>query len=97
MLKLRLTRLGRKKQPVYRIVAMEALGKRDGKAVAYLGTFNPLFAENQVKVNEEEVLKFLSNGAQPTQTVKSLLVKTGTWAKFEERNNQFTELLQWKH
>ena len=84
MVKLRLTRLGRKKAPFYRVSAMEALGKRDGKAIAYLGTYNPLVAENQVKLNEEEVLRFLSNGAQPTETVKSLLVKAGVWAKFEE-------------
>ena len=58
MVKLRLTRLGRKKAPFYRVAAMEALGKRDGKAVAYLGTYNPLVAENQVKLNEEEVLRF---------------------------------------
>ena len=84
MVKLRLTRLGRKKAPFYRVAAMEALGKRDGKAIAYLGTYNPLVAENQVKLNEDEVLRFLSNGAQPTETVKSLLVKAGVWAKFEE-------------
>ncbi|WP_068268403.1 30S ribosomal protein S16 [Caviibacter abscessus] len=84
MVKLRLTRLGRKKVPFYRIVAMEALGKRDGKAIAYLGTYNPLIEENQVKLKEKEVLRFLGNGAQPTETVKSLLVKTGVWAKFEE-------------
>ena len=84
MVKLRLTRLGRKKAPFYRVAAMEALGKRDGKAIAYLGTYNPLVSENQVKLNEEEVLRFLSNGAQPTKTVKSLLVKAGVWAKFEE-------------
>lgn len=84
MLKLRLTRLGRKKQPVYRIAAMEALGKRDGKAVSYIGTYNPLISENQIKINEELALKFLSNGAQPTETVKSLLVKSGIWEKFLE-------------
>lgn len=84
MLKLRLTRLGRRKQPFYRIAAMEALGKRDGKAVAYIGTYNPLVSENQVKINEELTLKFLSNGAQPTETVKSLLVKEGIWDKFLE-------------
>lgn len=83
MLKLRLTRLGRKKLPFYRIAAMEALGKRDGKAVAYLGTYNPLVSENQVKIKEEEVLRFLMNGAQPTETVKSILVKEGIWEKFE--------------
>lgn len=83
MLKLRLTRLGRKKVPFYRIAAMEALGKRDGKAVAYLGTYNPLVTENQVKLKEEEILKFLKNGAQPTETVKSILKKEGLWEKFE--------------
>lgn len=84
MVKLRLTRLGRRKTPFYRIVAMEALGKRDGKAIAYLGTYNPLVEENQVQLKEEEVLRFLSNGAQPTETVKSILTKSGVWAKFEE-------------
>ena len=67
MLKLRLTRLGRKKVPFYRIAAMEALSRRDGKAVAYLGTFNPLAEEGkQVVLKEEEILKYLSHGAQPT-------------------------------
>ena len=85
MLKLRLTRLGRKKVPFYRIAAMEALSKRDGKAVAYLGTYNPLAEEgNQVVLKEEEILKFLSNCAQPTETVKSILTKAGVWAKFQE-------------
>ena len=85
MLKLRLTRLGRKKVPFYRIAAMEALSKRDGKAVAYLGTFNPLAEEEkQVVLKEEEILKYLSYGAQPTETVKSILTKAGVWAKFQE-------------
>ena len=85
MLKLRLTRLGRKKVPFYRIAAMEALSRRDGKAVAYLGTFNPLAEEEkQVVLKEEEILKYLSYGAQPTETVKSILTKAGVWAKFQE-------------
>ncbi len=85
MLKLRLTRLGRKKVPFYRIAAMEALTRRDGKAVAYLGTYNPLAEEGkQVVLKEEEILKYLSDGAQPTETVKSILTKTGVWAKFQE-------------
>ena len=76
MLKLRLTRLGRKKVPFYRIAAMEALSRRDGKAVAYLGTFNPLAEEGkQVVLKEEEILRYLSNGAQPTETVKSIFKK----------------------
>ena len=85
MLKLRLTRLGRKKVPFYRIAAMEALSRRDGKAVAYLGTFNPLSEEEkQVVLKEEEILRYLSNGAQPTETVKSILTKAGIWEKFQE-------------
>ena len=85
MLKLRLARLGRKKVPFYRIAAMEALSRRDGKAVAYLGTFNPLAEEEkQVVLKEEEILKYLSYGAQPTETVKSILTKAGVWAKFQE-------------
>ena len=85
MVKLRLTRLGRKRVPFYRIAAMEALSRRDGKAVAYLGTFNPLAEEEkQVVLKEEEILKYLSYGAQPTETVKSILTKAGVWAKFQE-------------
>ena len=84
MLKLRLTRLGRKKVPFYRIAAMEALTQRDGKAVAYLGTYNPLAEEGkQVVLKEEEILKFLGNGAQPTETVRSILDKEGIWEKFQ--------------
>ncbi|NME35731.1 MULTISPECIES: 30S ribosomal protein S16 [Fusobacterium] len=83
MLKLRLTRLGSTKRPVYRLAAMENLSKRDGKAVAYLGNYYPL-EDSKVELKEEEILNFLKNGAQPTRTVKSLLVKAGVWAKFEE-------------
>ena len=85
MLKLRLTRLGRKKVPFYRIAAMENLSKRDGKAVAYLGTYNPLAEDDkQVILKEEEILKYLTNGAQPTDTVRSILTKAGVWEKFQE-------------
>lgn len=83
MLKLRLTRMGSKQRPVYRIAAMEALSKRDGKAVAYLGNYFPL-EDSKVVLKEEEIVKFLMNGAQPTRTVKSILDKAGVWAKFEE-------------
>lgn len=81
MLKIRLTRLGRKKVPFYRIAVMEALVSRNGKAVAYVGTYNPLVEENQVKLNEELILKYLANGAQPTETVKNILIKENVWQK----------------
>ena len=78
MVKLRLTRLGRKKVPFYRIAAMEALTARDGKAIAYVGTYNPLVeADKQVTLDEEKIMKLLQNGAQPTETVKNLFKKNG--------------------
>lgn len=90
MLKLRLTRLGRKKVPFYRIAAMENLSKRDGKAVAYLGTYNPLAEDDkQVVLKEEEILKYLTNGAQPTETVRSILTKAGVWEKFQETKKKY--------
>lgn len=84
MVKLRLTRLGRKKVPVYRIAAMECLSKRDGKAIAYLGTYNPLVDPAEITIKDEEkLLTLLLNGAQPTLTVKALLKKAGVLEKFE--------------
>ncbi len=82
MLKIRLTRLGATKRPVYRLVAMEALTRRDGKPLCYLGNYFPL-EDSKVTLDEAEILRLLGNGAQPTRTVKSLLVKAGVWAKFE--------------
>ncbi len=85
MVKLRLTRLGRKKVPFYRIAAMEVLTQRDGKAIAYVGTYNPLAEDGkQVTLDEEKIMTLLQNGAQPTETVKSILTKSGVWAKFQE-------------
>ena len=84
MVKLRLTRLGRKKVPFYRIAAMEALTARDGKAIAYVGTYNPLVeADKQVTLDEEKIMKLLQNGAQPTETVKKLFKNNGVMEKFE--------------
>ncbi len=73
MVKIRLKRMGRKKLPVYKIVVMEAMSKRDGRAVDILGTYNPKSKELQVDV--EKVKEWLSKGAQPTERVASLLKK----------------------
>lgn len=83
MLKIRLTRLGSKKKPSYRVVAMESREARNGKVVDYLGNYFPL-EDSRVVLKEEQILTHLKNGAQPTRTVKSLLTKAGIWAKFEE-------------
>ncbi len=71
MVKIRLKRMGRKKLPVYKIVVMEAMSKRDGRAVDILGTYNPKSKELQVDV--EKVKAWLSKGAQPTDRVAALL------------------------
>ena len=79
---LRLTRMVSKKRPFYRIVAMDSRTRRDGKYIELLGTYNPLTGEK--KVNEEVALKWLSNGAQPSDTVKDILSTEGVMKKFHE-------------
>lgn len=77
MLKIRLTRLGTKKTPYYRIVVTDSRKARDGEYIEQLGTFNPLADSEEVKVDVELAKKWIANGAQPTDTVKALLKKNG--------------------
>ena len=70
--KLRLTRMGSKKKPTYRIVATDSRRSRDGQYLELVGTYAPVGAEAQVKINEEVALKWLNNGAVPTDTVRNL-------------------------
>ena len=77
MVKIRLTRMGAHKNPMYRIVVADARTARDSKAIAQLGTYNPNVDPAEIKVNNEEVNKWIANGAQPTETVKALLKKCG--------------------
>ena len=81
--KLRLTRMGAKKKPTYRIVATDSRKARDGQYLELVGTYAPV-GEGQVKVNEEVALKWLNNGAIPTDTVKNLLSKAGIMKKFAD-------------
>jgi small subunit ribosomal protein S16 len=80
--RLRLRRIGKKKQPQYRLVAAEAAAPRDGRFIEVLGQYNPQVDPSAVSVNEERALWWLQQGAQPTDTAKSLLVRTGVWEKF---------------
>lgn len=75
--KMRLTRLGDKKSPFYRIVIADSRKARDGEYVDLVGTYNPLVNENDVNIDLEKAKKWLANGAQPTDTVKTLLEKVG--------------------
>ena len=82
--KLRLKRMGSKKKPVYRIVAIDSHTKRDGEYIELVGTYNPLVNPAQVKINEEVALKWLHNGAIPSDTVRNLLSDAGIMKKFHE-------------
>ena len=82
--KLRLTRMGAKKKPTYRIVATDSRRPRDGQYLELVGTYAPVGAEAQVKINEEVALKWLNNGAIPTDTVRSLLSKAGIMKKYAD-------------
>ena len=82
--KLRLTRMGSKKRPTYRIVATDSRRPRDGQYLELVGTNNPVSSADQVKINEEVALKWLNNGAIPTDTVRSLFSKAGIMKKFTE-------------
>ena len=75
--KMRLRRMGAKKAPFYRIVVADSRSPRDGKFIEEIGYYNPLTEPVEVKVNEEKVSQWLSNGAQPTETVKRLLTNAG--------------------
>jgi len=75
MLKIRLKRCGRKKRPSYRIVLVTSQWRRDGKFIEELGFYNPI--TNELKINVDKVVKRLQTGAQPTQTVRNFLKKSG--------------------
>ena len=71
--KLRLTRVGSKKNPIYRIVAADSRSPRDGKFIEIVGRYNPQHDPSLIEVDEEKARKWLSNGAQPSETVAKLL------------------------
>ena len=73
MLKIRLNRSGRKGKPFYRIVLMESLSKRDGKAILELGYYDPL--KKIIKMDKAEIHKYINYGAYPTDTVRHLIYK----------------------
>ena len=77
MVKIRLKRLGAKKRPFYRIVVADARQPRDGKSIAELGVYDPTKSPSVLNVNLEDAKKWISNGAQPTDTVRVLLKKAG--------------------
>ncbi|EPR26517.1 SSU ribosomal protein S16P [Geobacillus sp. WSUCF1] len=80
--KIRLKRMGTKKKPFYRIVVADSRSPRDGRFIETIGTYDPVAEPAQVKIDEELALKWLQNGAKPSDTVRSLLSKQGILEKF---------------
>lgn len=89
--KLRLRRMGKKKQPVYKVVAADSRSPRDGKFLEDVGLYNPLTKPHTVDLKEDRVYYWLDKGAQPTDTVKSLLKQKGITLKRELKRKGFNE------
>ncbi len=77
MVKIRLKRMGAHKKPFYRIVVADVRAPRDGRFIEEVGYYDPMKEPKEIKINEELAKKWLANGAQPTDTVKSLFRKSG--------------------
>lgn len=77
MVKIRLKRMGAHKRPFYRVVVADSRTPRDGRFIEEIGTYNPLNDPAEIKIDVEAAQKWISNGAQPTDTVRALLKKSG--------------------
>ena len=77
MVKIRLRRMGAKKNPYYRVVVADSLSPRDGRFIEELGSYDPLASPSEIKIDNERALYWIKNGAQPTDTVRALLKKSG--------------------
>jgi small subunit ribosomal protein S16 len=83
VVKLRLMRMGKKKQPSYRIVATDSRSPRDGRFIEIVGHYNPRFEPTTLVVDNDKAVAWLRKGAQPSDTVRRLLQTSGAWAEFK--------------
>jgi len=86
--KIRLRRMGAKKNPFYRIVVADSRSPRDGRLIEQIGTYNPVSDPVTVKIDEEKALDWMSKGAKPSDTVRNLFSKQGLMQKFHDAKNQ---------
>ena len=82
--KIRLKRVGKKKAPSYRVVVADSRFPRDGRIIENIGWYNPLVEPSAIHIDEEKAFKWLNVGAQPTDSVTSLLKRTGAWERYEQ-------------
>jgi small subunit ribosomal protein S16 len=88
VVKIRLSRVGTKKKPFYRIVVADSRSPRDGRCIEIIGTYNPLDDPITTKIDEEKAIKWMKNGAQLTHKVHGLFSKSGLLDKFKKAANQ---------
>jgi small subunit ribosomal protein S16 len=81
--KLRLMRMGKTKQPTYRVVAADSRSPRDGRFIEIVGTYEPRQDPSRIVIDNDKALDWLRKGAQPTERVQKLLVQSGAWATFK--------------
>ncbi|MFC0301449.1 30S ribosomal protein S16 [Virgibacillus soli] len=86
--KIRLKRMGSKRNPFYRIVVADSRSPRDGRSIEQIGTYNPVVDPVEIKIDEEKALKWMTNGAQPSDTVRNLFSKQGIMKKFHDQKNE---------
>jgi small subunit ribosomal protein S16 len=91
MLKIRLTRTGKKNSPSYRIVVANRRSKRDGESLAILGFYNPRTTPRTIEYNKDEAKKWMAEGAIPTDTVRYLFEKTGLLPKLKGAKTKFSD------
>jgi small subunit ribosomal protein S16 len=91
MLKIRLTKTGKKNSPSYRIVVANRRSKRDGESLAILGYYNPRTNPKTIEYNKEEAKKWMADGALPTDTVRGLFEHTGLLSKIKGSGKKFQE------
>jgi small subunit ribosomal protein S16 len=81
--KIRLMRVGKKKQPTYRVVVADGRSPRDGRFIEIIGQYAPRQEPSLVQIDEDSALAWLRKGAQPTEQVQKLLMSTGVWERYE--------------
>lgn len=82
MVRIRLRRVGKRKQPAYRVVVADSHDKRDGRFIEVIGQYNPLTNPSEIAIDADKALDWLRKGAQPSDAVTALLKRTGVWSTF---------------
>ena len=83
--RIRLRRMGAKKQPFYRVVVADSRYPRDGRFIEEIGYYNPLTTPAEIKIDEEKAIAWMSKGAEPSDTVRSLMKRAGVWEKWQSK------------